>query len=102
MKQSKSNCWEYKNCGREPGGEQSKRSGVCPAATENRLDGIHGGQNAGRSCWVVAGTFCCGMVLGSSARERDTCTSCDFYQLVKKEEQADFVFSGTLLTRRIK
>ncbi len=102
MKQSKRNCWEYKKCGREPGGQRTGRLGVCPAATEKKLNGIHQGRNAGRACWVVAGTFCCGTIAGSAAQERDTCTSCDFYQLVRKEEQADFVFSGTLLTHRIK
>ncbi len=102
MNREKRNCWEYKQCGREPGGGRAKQLGVCPAATEKGLDGVHAGRNAGRSCWVVAGTFCCGTLAGTAAAEPYSCTCCDFYQLVKKEEHPDFIFSGTLLTHRIK
>jgi hypothetical protein len=102
MKRKKKNCWEYKQCGREPGGAQAKQLGVCPAATEKGFNGVHAGRNAGRACWVVAGTFCCSTIAGTVAREHGTCTSCNFYQLVKKEEHPDFIFSGTLLTHRIK
>jgi len=42
----KPNCWEFKQCGREPGGLLSDELGVCPASTETRLDGVHGGKNA--------------------------------------------------------
>ncbi len=54
----KLNCWEMKNCGREPGGAHANNLGICSATVETRLDGIHDGRNAGRSCWVVAGTPC--------------------------------------------
>ena len=47
------NCWEHKKCGREPGGSETESLGVCPAAVESRLDGVHGGRNAGRACWIV-------------------------------------------------
>lgn len=50
----KINCWEFKKCGRESGGAHAYDFGVCPAATEKRLNGTHGGKNAGRACWVVA------------------------------------------------
>lgn len=53
----KKNCWEFKNCGREFGGIKARELGVCPASTDERLNGIHNGENAGRSCWVV--TCCC-------------------------------------------
>ncbi|MDH4164450.1 MAG: hypothetical protein OEW15_17440 [Nitrospirota bacterium] len=38
--------------------------GLCPAAAEEALDGVHDGTNAGRSCWVVAGTLCKDSVQG--------------------------------------
>ncbi|MBI5204670.1 MAG: hypothetical protein HZA11_07120 [Nitrospirae bacterium] len=93
----KKNCWEVKKCGREPGGVNVKELGVCPAATEDRLDGVHEGKNAGRACWVVAGTFCKGEVQGFFARKYKDCEKCDFYQMVRKEEGAKFTFSYVLL-----
>ncbi len=80
------NCWEYKHCGREPGGMHSDELGICPAAKDRRLDRVHGGKNAGRACWVVAGTLARGNVEGTCAREYDNCAMCDFYKLVKAEE----------------
>ena len=94
----KQNCWEYKMCGREPGGERFKECGVCPASVEVRLNGIHGGLNGGRSCWVVAGTLCDENEEVTADHESEICTTCDFYQHVKTEEKNAFIFSGTLLT----
>ena len=48
----KKNCWEIKNCGREPSGNKVEELGVCPAATEVRLNAVHEGTNAGRACWA--------------------------------------------------
>lgn len=96
---SKINCWEFKKCGRQAGGELSIEFGVCSAYTDQSLDGIHGGKNAGRSCWVVAGTFCGGEVQGMEAQNQCTCWTCDFFQLVKKEEaKSPHGFSVSMLT----
>ena len=73
------NCWEYKKCGRQKGGVSADALGVCPAYTEKRLNGIHGGINAGRACWVIAGTFCSGEVQGTFAIKLGNCQKCDFY-----------------------
>lgn len=86
------NCWEFKKCGREYGGENADSLGVCPAHTEKKLDGIHGGRNAGRSCWVIAGTFCGGKVQGTFAEKEKSCLSCDFYKLVRRDEVAKSSF----------
>ena len=94
----KKNCWEIKKCGREPKGIHTA-SGVCPAAVETRLDGAHGGKNAGRSCWVVASTFCGGEEQGSFAKKYHNCESCNFFQQVKKDEGPRFQYSITLLSR---
>ncbi len=64
----KLNCWEFKKCGREPGGAKVEELGVCPAATDCRLDGVHGGHSSGRACWVIAGTYCRGQVQGEFAK----------------------------------
>ena len=82
----KVNCWEYKNCGRQPGGRLVGELGVCPASTYEPLTGIHGGKNAGRGCWVVSGTFCSGVVQGTEAQKQLNCWTCEFFQLVRKEE----------------
>ena len=97
--QNKENCWEYTRCGREPYGRKVKQLGVCPASTEKRLDGVHGGVNAGRSCWVVAGTFCSGEVQGAFVQKYLACTQCDFYQKVMRENFSDFQISVSLLNR---
>ena len=95
----KRNCWEVKNCGRHEGGEHVQDLGICPAAQEKRLHGIHEGLNAGRACWVIAGTLCRGEVQGSFAKKYKQCEICDFYKGVKKEEGTRFVLSASLLNR---
>lgn len=95
----KKNCWEVMKCGREPGGEKAKEHGVCPAATDERLAGVHGGKNAGRACWVVAGTFCEGLVQGTFAQKYRDCTTCKFYRQVKREEGAGYQTSLILLKK---
>jgi len=61
----KLNCWEFKKCGRQPEGVHEHNLGTCPAPLERMLDGVHGGKNAGRACWVLAGTMCGGKVQGT-------------------------------------
>jgi hypothetical protein len=95
----KINCWEYMKCGREPGGENADEMGVCPAATYERLDGIHRGRNAGRVCWIVAGTMCGGDVQGTFANKYKDCRECSFYQLVREEEGSQFLVTIELITR---
>jgi hypothetical protein len=95
----KKNCWEVKRCGRQPGGFHMHDLGVCPASLENKLDGVHGGKNAGRSCWVVAGTLCGGDIQGSFARKFSNCQSCEFYQMVQSEESGTFKMSIVLLSK---
>jgi hypothetical protein len=92
----KLNCWEFNKCGREPGGASVKEFGVCPASTEKKLDGILGGNNAGRACWVVGGTLCDGKIQGSFSKKYDNCMECDFCRKVKEEERSDWHPSATL------
>jgi len=85
----KKNCWEFKLCGREPGGPRANEQGVCPAAINTTHNGKNAGKNAGRYCWKVAGTLCGGKAEGTFARIIRNCSTCDFYILVKKEEGED-------------
>lgn len=85
------NCWEYMQCGRETGGLRADELGVCPASTDRRLDGVHGGKNGGRACWAVAGSFAKRKRSGIfAAKDKDwDCTSCNFFGMVKSEEGSD-------------
>jgi hypothetical protein len=96
---AKLNCWEFHRCGRQPGGEKVGELGVCPAAIEAKLDGLHGGKNGGRACWVVAGTLCGGRERGIFAAKYRDCLKCPFYRQVMEEEGKAFVPSKDLLKR---
>ena len=84
MVSKKQNCWEYMNCGREPGGTNVAELGACPAATDESLNGINFGTNGGRICWALVGTFCVSEVQGAFAKKIDSCTECDFYKTYLK------------------
>ena len=87
----KKNCWEFKNCGRQPGGNKVMELGICPASTEEKVNGVNGGENGGRCCWAVAGTLCRGKTYGLFAENLPTCFICDFYKMVEKEEGENLV-----------
>jgi hypothetical protein len=86
----KKNCWEVKNC-IDPTS--------CPVFNEKRLDGTHGGKNAGRCCWVVAGTLCFGKPSGQYAQKMGGCVKCDFYHSVQLEEARNFSLAVPLLRK---
>jgi len=94
---SATNCWEHKKCGRQPGGPKVAELGVCGAATVAAVNGLNGGKNGGRACWVIAGTLCGGKVQGSFATKLANCSTCDFYRAVKAEEGSAYVNSVSLL-----
>ena len=84
----RTNCWQAKNCGRQPGGAKAGELGVCPAATVS--NGLNGGTNGGRICWALAGTLCGGKVQGTFAQKVANCMQCPFYLTVKREEGSHF------------
>jgi len=86
----KLNCWEFKKCGRELDGVNAKELGVCPAATETKAHGLHEGLNAGRVCWIIAGTLCNGKIQGTFAHKIGNCKTCDFYIHVITGEREKF------------
>lgn len=80
----KKNCWEILRCEKKE----------CPVMSEKHLNGIHDGLNAGRACWVVAGTRCKGKISGAFAEKISDCKECKVYQTVVKEE--GIMFKSTL------
>jgi len=95
----KKNCWEYRDCGRELGGRNAYELGVCPASTYIWFDGCHGGHNAGRVCWIVAGTMCNGEVWGNFSEKHKNCGKCGFYNQVKDEEGEGLIPTVVLLQK---
>jgi len=94
----KKNCWEFKGCGREPGGKKVKDLGVCPVTVHGAIDGAHDGDMGGRACWIIAGSLCGGKIQGTYAQKLNNCWRCDFMNLVKKEEEpSELGFSHTRL-----
>ncbi len=90
-------CWEAMRCGREPGGARVGELGICPAATETRLDGINHGVNGGRSCWGVPATGCAEILFGGGKFTQ--CLQCPFFQRVESEEGRYFQVRGPILQR---
>ena len=94
MRTLKQNCWEFKKCGREPGGTKVALLGVCPATIHTSTNSLNTGKNGGRVCWAVTGTFCGGKVQGTFAEKRLSCMTCEFYRQVKSEEGAKFLLTN--------
>jgi len=90
----KQNCWEFKKCGREVGGINADKLGVCPAASEVRADGFCGGVNGGRACMYIVGTLCDGVCQRSYKNKEKFCNECEFHATLKKEHPKEMtIFS---------
>ena len=87
-KSDQPNCWEFTQCGKEPGGANVDESGPCPAALEAGLDGVNGGENAGRLCWAVDGTLCHNHSPAPGEDKIASCIACPFFQKVQESEDA--------------
>ena len=93
----KVNCWEFMQCGREPGGDFVNELGVCPATEDPAFEGINEGKKSGRTCWAISGTLCLGRVQEGFSSKQCDCKRCDFYQLIQLEQGDNF-----LKTRKIR
>lgn len=93
------NCWQVKQCGREPGGARAKELGVCPAVRGGRADQMNHGHNGGRVCYALTGTLCGGKVQGTFAMKLSSCLACDFYKQVVSEEGRSLVSTKDILAR---
>ena len=80
------NCWEFKKCGREPGGARADELGVCPVAMKTGYYGLDGEIEVGRLCWYVKPLF-------FNEGSRSDCEKCRFHKLVMKEDVRESVAS---------
>lgn len=71
---------------------------ACPVCKEDKLDGIHGGVKGGRACWVIPHTKCGGSTQGLLSSKFIMCMECDFYNMVRQEEQESFQTAATILS----
>jgi hypothetical protein len=85
----KQNCWDVQNC-------DSRDN--CPAFKEVKLNGVHGGVNGGRACWVIAFTQCNDRTQGNAVNKYATkCSSCNFYHMVREDEKESFQLLAALM-----
>ena len=82
----KHNCWEFMKCGREEGGVNSEESGICPVAADSFADGLNGGSNGGRICWVIAEELPEGSLSCKGSKHTSACFSCEFKYKVMNDE----------------
>ena len=82
----KLNCWEFMRCGREPGGLHAEELGVCPVTIEVSANGLNGGVNGGRVCWVIEDNCCQNVLAKIGRRKKSSCMRCEFHDRVKSEE----------------
>lgn len=92
----KANCWEIRNCGKQPGGRNVDHAGICPAANKIYATGVNGGFHAGRACWAIEKTFCGAGKHATPAEKQQTCGECIVYKQVKKEEGDHFIDIDTI------
>lgn len=83
---SKLNCWEFMKCGKN--GADTTGSVICPIATESAADGLNGGKNGGRICWVIVDMFCeqKQKIQCCRSHSKSPCFSCEFRFKVMAEE----------------
>lgn len=89
---AKENCWEFNRCGREIGGVNAGKDGVCPAAGNFSADGFCGGKNGGRACIYVIGTLCGGDRQRTYESKEKQCCGCGFYLRLKREHAEGLTF----------
>lgn len=94
---SKLNCWEMTKCGREPGGDNIKKLGVCAAAIDTASSGTNGGTNGGRICWAVAGPVSGREACGYFVKNKCSCMECEVFKQIKAEEGAHFSLTQVTL-----
>jgi hypothetical protein len=73
-------------CGREPGGKYKNKYETCPVSTKAVANGLNGGENGGRICWIIAESGCKCKVKCSVRNVRHSCFQCEFRYKIMAEE----------------
>jgi len=71
------------------GNNGKKKCSECPVPSNANYNGINGGKNGGRVCWIILGTLCNENQQLVGTRQLEGCADCDFYRAVKEEEGKD-------------
>ncbi|XCN75156.1 MAG: two-CW domain-containing protein [Candidatus Electrothrix aestuarii] len=87
MSDNRMNCWEFKQCGREPGGSNIEKYGSCSVPVSVEHNGINNGKNGGRSCWILREAACEKIMRACRVDEIKECRQCRFHIHVKKSER---------------
>jgi hypothetical protein len=89
-------------CGREPSGQNAKQHGSCPVSTKASSNGLNGGINAGRICWILAENGCKGKVKCSNRHGEHACFQCEFrYKVIAEEGLLNICKSTGLLLENL-
>ena len=74
----KFNCWDFETCCKKTDGRGNSNN-LCPAKNEVIANGLNGGINGGRICWVIMDSHC-------KKKAQTTCFQCEFHYKVMAEE----------------
>ena len=91
----KYNCWEFMKCGKGQTDNNQGKSDICPIVFETSANGLNGGDNGGRICWIVATNGCKGKVKCFDLHREDSCFQCEFRYKVMIEEGFHEVCNAT-------
>ncbi|MCI5148900.1 MAG: hypothetical protein D3916_05850 [Candidatus Electrothrix sp. MAN1_4] len=79
MNDSKIDCWEFKKCGREPGGKNIEKYGLCSLVVSLEDNKINNKRNGERLCWSLRESACEGIMRECCVNEIKECRQCTFY-----------------------
>ncbi|MCI5118739.1 MAG: hypothetical protein D3913_12480 [Candidatus Electrothrix sp. LOE1_4_5] len=80
MHDSEINCWELKKCGREPGGKNIEKYGLCFVSVSIN------GRNGGQFCWSLRESACESIMQECQVNELKECRQCTFYISIQESE----------------
>ena len=98
---TKINCWDFQGCDKHITSEHENELRSCPAFLETQLNGINGGKNGGRACWVIPDTLCFVRIRRTLIPKHLSCMLCNFKKNVLKEEKSDLTISDSFLNMLI-
>jgi len=75
----KLNCWDFKKCCDKSLSNHASESILCPVKKEFNANGLNGGINGGRICWVIMDSHC-------KKKPQSACFQCEFSYKVMAEE----------------